>query len=114
MNLKPEDVTLYAVCMKDKPLRFNSRAKIISFLGDEGDNADVNPYWAELSCMYSLWNNCNSSFFGIINYRRNWEERSLLSVEDDTLYIPSGRAMPAAFAARSEPRRSASISGQKS
>jgi len=94
MRLKPEDVTLYAVCMKNSPLRFDSRAKLVSFYGDEGEHADVNPYWAELSCMYSLWNNCSASFFGIVNYRRNWEEAVLSSLEDDTLYIPRHVTFP--------------------
>jgi len=94
MKLKPEDVTLYAVCMKNSPLRFDSRAKLVSFYGDEGEHADVNPYWAELSCMYSLWNNCSASFFGIVNYRRNWEEAVLSSLEDDTLYIPRHVTFP--------------------
>jgi len=94
MKLKPEDVTLYAVCLKDRPVRFNSRAKIVSLLADEGENSDVNPYWAELSCMYSLWNNCSAPFFGIVNYRRNWEEQHLANLEDDTLYVPRRVVFP--------------------
>lgn len=93
-KLKPQDITLYAVCMKDRPLRFDSKAKIVSVFGDEGDHADVNPYWAELSCMYSLWNNCSDNFFGIINYRRNWEEQYLSQVEEDTFYIPRHVTFP--------------------
>jgi hypothetical protein len=94
MRVDPKDVTLYAVCLKDSPLRFDSRAKIVSFYGDEGEHADVNPYWGELSCMYSLWNNCSAPFFGIVNYRRNWEEIALANLEDDTLYIPRHVTFP--------------------
>jgi hypothetical protein len=80
--------------MKDKPVRFTSNANVVSILADEGENADVNPYWAELSSMYSLWNNCSNPFFGIVNYRRNWEEIALANVEDDTLYIPRHVTFP--------------------
>jgi len=94
MRVEPKDVTLYAVCLKESPLRFDSKAKLISFYGDEGEHADVNPYWGELSCMYSLWNNCRAPFFGIVNYRRNWEEHHLANLEDDTLYVPRRVVFP--------------------
>ena len=94
MRVEPKDVTLYAVCLKESPLRFDSRAKLVSFYGDEGEHSDVNPYWGELSCMYSLWNNCSAPFFGIVNYRRNWEEQHLANLEDDTLYVPRRVVFP--------------------
>jgi hypothetical protein len=94
MYVKPRDVTLYAVCLKDSPLRFDSQVNLVSFYGDQGEHADVNPYWGELSCMYHLWHNCNNPFFGVVNYRRNWEERCLATLEDDTLYIPRRVTFP--------------------
>ena len=94
MKIATKDVTLYAVCLEGSPVRFETNAKVIPFYGDQGEHADVNPYWAELTCMYSLWNDCNHPFFGIVNYRRNWEERFLSQLEDDTLYIPRHVTFP--------------------
>lgn len=94
MMMSPKDVTLHAVCLKHCPVRFTSKANIISFYGDEGKHADINPYWAELTCMYSLWNEYENPFFGIVNYRRNWEERFLSQLEEDTLYIPQHVTFP--------------------
>lgn len=94
MKLKGKDITLYAVCLEGSPVRFESTANIVSFYGDRGEHADINPYWAELTCMYSLWNECTDPFFGIVNYRRSWEERFLSEVADDTLYIPRPVVFP--------------------
>jgi hypothetical protein len=94
VKLAAKDVVLYAVCLKDLHVRFDTNAKVISFYGDEGEHADVNPYWGEMSCMYTLWNDCDHPFFGIVNYRRNWEERFLSQLEDDTLYIPRHVTFP--------------------
>ena len=44
--------------------------------------------------MYSLWNECEDPFFGVVNYRRNWEERFLSQLEEDTLYIPQHVTFP--------------------
>jgi hypothetical protein len=94
MRVQPKDITLYAVCLENSPIRFDSAAKLISFYGDQGEHADVNPYWGELSCMYTLWNDCKAPFFGIVNYRRNWEEHHLSNLEDNTLYIPRHVTFP--------------------
>jgi hypothetical protein len=94
MKLQASDITLYAVCLEGSPVRFDSNAKVIPFYGDQGEHADVNPYWAELTCMYTLWNECENSFFGVVNYRRNWEERCLSQAKDDTLYIPRHVTFP--------------------
>lgn len=94
MKLAAKDITLYAVCLEHCHVRFDTNARVIPFYGDQGPHADVNPYWGELSCMYTLWNECNDSFFGIVNYRRNWEERFLSAAEDDTLYIPRHVTFP--------------------
>jgi hypothetical protein len=89
-----KDVTLYAVCLENLHVRFETNARLIPFYGDQGEHADINPYWGELSCMYTLWNDCADPFFGIVNYRRNWEERYLSQLEDDTLYIPRHVTFP--------------------
>jgi hypothetical protein len=94
VKLAAKDVFLYAVCLKDLHVRFDTNARVIPFYGDQGEHADVNPYWGELSCMYSLWNDCNKPFFGIVNYRRNWEEYRLSQLDDDTLYIPKHVVFP--------------------
>jgi hypothetical protein len=82
-----KDVTLYAVCLENLHVRFETNARLIPFYGDQGEHADINPYWGELSCMYTLWNDCADPFFGIVNYRRNWEERT----------YPSSRMIPYTF-----------------
>ena len=94
MKVPAKDVVLYAVCLENSHVRFETSARLVSFYGDQGEHADVNPYWGELSCMYHLWNNCTNPFFGIVNYRRNWEERYLSELEDDTLYIPRHVTFP--------------------
>jgi hypothetical protein len=62
-----KDVTLYAVCLENLQVRFETNARLIPFYGDQGEHADINPYWGELSCMYTLWNDCADPFFGIVN-----------------------------------------------
>lgn len=94
MKVPAKDIVLYAVCLENSHVRFKSSARVVPFYGDQGEHADVNPYWGELSCMYSLWNECTDPFFGIVNYRRNWEERFLNEAEDDTLYIPRPVTFP--------------------
>lgn len=94
MKIQAKDITLYAVCLEGSPVRFNSNAKVIPFYGDQGEHADINPYWAELTCMYTLWNECEDFFFGVVNYRRNWEERFINKAEEDTLYIPRHVTFP--------------------
>lgn len=94
MKIQAKDITLYAVCLEGSPVRFDSNAKVIPFYGDQGEHADINPYWAELTCMYTLWNECENPFFGVVNYRRNWEERFINTTEDDTLYIPRHVTFP--------------------
>ena len=94
MKLSAKDIVLYAVCLKDLHVRFDTAARVIPFYGDEGEHADVNPYWGEMSCMYTLWNDSSYPFFGIVNYRRNWEEKYLSQLEDDILYIPRHVTFP--------------------
>ena len=94
MKVPVKDVTLYAVCLENLQVRFETNARLIPFYGDQGEHADINPYWGELSCMYTLLDDCDNPFFGIVNYRRNWEERYLSQLEDDTLYIPRHVTFP--------------------
>jgi hypothetical protein len=108
--MQPIDSTIYAVCVKDQPVRYSSRSRIIPLLahacalsseeraaykamGYEMDDenahlSEVNPYFAELSCIEWILNNSSEDNIGNAQYRRNWEEDENLMYDPEVLYVP--------------------------
>jgi hypothetical protein len=99
---------MFAVCMKDTPLRFSSdtnlqiivanacqltdqeKAACLSegkFLDDSGDNISaLNPWWGELTAVYWLLKNNFSPLIGNCQYRRYWDEDAIAAADSSVLY----------------------------
>jgi hypothetical protein len=99
---------MFAVCMKDTPLRFSSdtdlqiivanacqltdqeKASCLSegkFLDDSGDNISaLNPWWGELTAVYWLLKNNSSPLIGNCQYRRYWDEEAIAAADGSVLY----------------------------
>jgi hypothetical protein len=94
--MQPSDLSMFAVCMNNTPLRFssNTHLQIIvanasqltederlacieegKLLDDSGDNISaLNPWWGELTAVYWLLKNTTSPLIGNCQYRRYWDE----------------------------------------
>jgi hypothetical protein len=99
---------MFAVCMKDTPLRFVSgtNLQIIvanacqltdkeksactdegNLLDDFGDNISaLNPWWGELTAVYWLLKNDSSPLIGNCQYRRYWDEEAIAAADSSVLY----------------------------
>ena len=106
--MKPSDLSMFAVCMKDTPLRFASdtnlqiivanasqltqeeKAQCIGegkLLDDTGDNISaLNPWWGELTAVYWLLKNDSSPLIGNCQYRRYWHEDAIAAADSSVLY----------------------------
>ena len=110
MFMQPIDSTIYAVCVKDQPVRYSNRSRIVPLLANacalspeerasykemgyelDDENAsfsEVNPFFAELSCIDWILNNANDDNIGNAQYRRNWEEGEDTAYDPEVLYVP--------------------------
>jgi len=106
--MQPSDLSMFAVCMKDTPLRFasNTNLQIIvanacqltdeekatclgegKLLDDSGDNISaLNPWWGELTAVYWLLKNDSSPLLGNCQYRRYWDEDAIAAADSSVLY----------------------------
>lgn len=102
-------LTLYCCCDHDKfpkyetsvnnipiirgyhhlPRDIKETIKDNNFLTDaHGDNiSHLNPYFGDLTTLYYVWKNCSNEYIGTSQYRRIWDEHTLLNFEENTLYI---------------------------
>lgn len=103
--------TLYAVRMKDTPLRHQSvfpmrtivahgsslstkeKERLFAaeacFFDDEGASSIsvLNPWWGELTAVHWLVNNCEDEWMGNCQYRRSWNEAELFTLQAGKLYL---------------------------
>jgi hypothetical protein len=113
--MKPSDCTIYAVCIKDEPVRYQAQSNIVPIFGgavnlenkereelrqqgyvfdDEGSCfSDLNSRWGELSCIAWITLNSTGTNIGNAQYRRNWVEPDTGWYDPDILYVPE----PATF-----------------
>jgi len=107
--MENKSLTLYCCCDHDKfpgyktsvnnipiirgyhhlPKDIKNSIKQNNFLTDgDGDNiSHLNPYFGDLTTLYYVWKNCSDEYIGMSQYRRIWDEKTLLNFEEDVLYI---------------------------
>lgn len=110
------DLTIYAGCILNEPVRWSSEATVVPVLCgaqrwrampeqltrrmdgagwvyDNGPMSIDNAYWADLSCINTilrLTEDCpDATLIGNAQYRRSWQEDALAPSNVCTLYVPS-------------------------
>jgi hypothetical protein len=106
--MQPSDLSMFAVCMHNTPLRFESETNLQiivanacnltdtektsclsdgQLLDDSGDNIScLNPWWGELTAVYWLLKNDTSPLVGNCQYRRHWNEDAIAAADSSVLY----------------------------
>ena len=107
-HMQPSDLSMFAVCMNNTPLRFasNTNLQIIvanacrltdderfvciekgKLLDNSGDNISaLNPWWGELTAVYWLLKNTTAPLIGNCQYRRYWDEDAIARADSSVLY----------------------------
>jgi hypothetical protein len=113
--MQPSDCTIYAVCIKGEPVRYQAQSNIVPIFGgavnlekqereelrqqgyvfdDEGAfSSHLNSRWGELSCIEWILFNSTAENVGNAQYRRNWVEPDSGWYDPNVLYVPE----PATF-----------------
>lgn len=60
----------------------------------------LNKWWAELTGVYWLVNNCTDEFLGNAQYRRKWKDIALAPSTESVLYIPEELPLPFSVASQ--------------
>jgi hypothetical protein len=104
--MRAEDWTIYVACTPSSPLKYTSAATLKPMIGhstslseeerqkfaDAGylfDSrlSDLNPWWAELTCIDHVVHHATEPFLGIAQYRRPWNEDALAPSKEHVLYV---------------------------
>jgi len=109
--MQPSDLTIYAASLLGTPIRYETEAKLVPlctyattlesdrrkqlqsegwFFDDYGENiSHLNPWFAELTAIFTIVHHDTSELVGNAQYRRRWREDVLLPSDQNTLYVPN-------------------------
>lgn len=115
--MQPSELTIYAASVHGTPIRYTTQARLIPLcthaitleddkrkqLKNEGwifddyeeNISHLNPWFAELTAIFTIVHHGNSKFVGNAQYRRRWQENALAPSDENILYVPE----PAIFGA---------------
>lgn len=108
--MKPSDLTVYAVSLHGTPIRYTSEANLVplcayastleedkrkqleneGWLFDDHENniSSLNPWFAELTAIFTIINYDTSRLVGNAQYRKRWTESAIASSDETILYVP--------------------------
>jgi hypothetical protein len=108
--MQPSDLTIYAASLHGTPIRYTSEANLIPLctyattleadkreqlrqegwsFDDENENiSHLNPWFAELTAIFSVVHHDKSELVGNAQYRRRWKENALAPSDENILYVP--------------------------
>lgn len=108
--MNPKDLTVYAVSLHGTPIRYTTEANLIPLctyavildvdkreqlqsegwlFDDMGENiSHLNPWFAELTAIFSIVDDSNFKLIGNAQYRRRWQENALTPSDESVLYVP--------------------------
>jgi hypothetical protein len=108
--MQPSDLTIYAASLHGAPIRYATEAQLVplctyattleadkreqlkqegwSFDDEEENISHLNPWFAELTAIFSIVHHDNSELVGNAQYRRRWKEDALAPSDENVLYVP--------------------------
>jgi hypothetical protein len=118
--MQASDLTIYAIGIKNKPIKYESVATIKPLCAhsialsneerqalkdqgwlfdDEGANiSSLNPWWGELTGVYWLLHNTDCPIVGNAQYRRYWHNEAINQSDATVLYVPETCMFPCSLA----------------
>jgi hypothetical protein len=108
--MHPKDLTICAVSLHGAPIRYTTEANLVPFCAyattlnadkrqqlknegwsfdDTGENiSHLNPWFAELTAIFSIVYHDKSDLIGNAQHRRRWQEKMLAPSDENVLYVP--------------------------